>query len=568
MLISTNKAKWKVCESGKDFRNLGRWAWTRYQGTDNVKLRVISAYRCCDNSGPTTVYSQQRRYFDNLDDDRHPRDIMLQELCEQILNWQNEGDQIILMMDANEHVDFAHIKDVFEAIGLREAIIEKHKEDSGYAPTYQRGQDPIDGIFISDTLHISAGGYLPFGDAPSDHRAQWIQVTCDIAFEYTMDTPKPLAAQRMKMNNPSVVKKFQQSYHSFIRDHKLYNKLYALQTEFYMFGWSDDLAQRYEKIRQSRKAAICHADLKCRKLHMGEVPWSLTLQACRDEITLWHAVMSRKKGTKVSTRFITRLEKRTKTRNSLQYTLQETSKILTETYRRYYALRKDAHNLRDSWLQDLAALKAKEEGGDGQAIYNQLRLQERQRSASRRLKRTMGKTVTGGLTKTSIRLEDGQTKELTDRLEIENAIHEENRAKFSQTHLTPPMTAPLLYDLGITGESIACAEILAGTYIPHPDTDPYAQEYLKELAMPKHIRNKPLPILETENYVSGWKKMKEKTSAGISGIHFGHMKACALDPDLAAFEASLSHLPYASGYSPEEWQTAINHMLEKKAKET
>ena len=97
---------------------------------------------------------------------------MLQELCEQILIWQNEGDQIILMMDANEHVGSAHITEVLKAIGLREAILEKHKEEKGYAPTYQRGNDPIDGIFISDTLHISAGGYLPFGDAPSDHRAQ------------------------------------------------------------------------------------------------------------------------------------------------------------------------------------------------------------------------------------------------------------------------------------------------------------------------------------------------------------------------------------------------------------
>ena len=45
------------------------------------------------------------------------------------------------MMDANEHVDSDNIKDVFEAIGLQEAILEKHKEAGGYAPTYQRGHD-------------------------------------------------------------------------------------------------------------------------------------------------------------------------------------------------------------------------------------------------------------------------------------------------------------------------------------------------------------------------------------------------------------------------------------------
>ena len=36
MLLSTNKAKWKIISNGRDFRNLGRWAWTRYRGKDGV----------------------------------------------------------------------------------------------------------------------------------------------------------------------------------------------------------------------------------------------------------------------------------------------------------------------------------------------------------------------------------------------------------------------------------------------------------------------------------------------------------------------------------------------------
>ena len=85
MLLSTNKAKWKIISNGRDFRNLGIWAWTQYRGKDEVTLRVILAYRCGSNSGPTTVFSQQHSYFDKLDDVRHPRDIMLQELCDEIV---------------------------------------------------------------------------------------------------------------------------------------------------------------------------------------------------------------------------------------------------------------------------------------------------------------------------------------------------------------------------------------------------------------------------------------------------------------------------------------------------
>ena len=57
------------------------------------------------------------------------------------------------------------------------------------------------------------------------------------------------------------------------------------------------------------KKDISFADERCRKLKMGEVPWSITLQSAWDLIQLWSNVVSRKKGTKVRTKFISRLEK-------------------------------------------------------------------------------------------------------------------------------------------------------------------------------------------------------------------------------------------------------------------
>ena len=56
-------------------------------------------------------------------------------------------------------------------LGLVEAIIVKHKAQWGLAATYQRGKDPIDGIYISPNLQILEGRYYPFGEAPSDYRA-------------------------------------------------------------------------------------------------------------------------------------------------------------------------------------------------------------------------------------------------------------------------------------------------------------------------------------------------------------------------------------------------------------
>ena len=59
--------------------------------------------------------------------------------------------------------------------------------------------------------------------------------------------------------------------------------------------------------------------------------------------------------------------------------------------------------------------------------------------------------------------------------------------------------------------------------------------------------------------------MKEKTSSGSSGLHFGHLKTCTYSSFLSEFESSISHVPYVTGYSPQEWQMGINVMIKKKA---
>ena len=58
--------------------------------------------------------------------------------------------------------------------------------------------------------------------------------------------------------------------------------------------------------------------------------------------------------------------------------------------------------------------------------------------------------------------------------------------------------------------------------------------------------------------------MKENTSAGISGLHFGHMKTCAMDKTLCDFEAALCHIPFTTSYSPDKWRTNVSVMIKKK----
>ena len=90
---------------------------------------------------------------------------------------------------------------------LQETTTDRHFTLQGYGPTHHKGKDYIDDIIISPTLHISQGGYIPFGEAPGDHRAVWISIHYDIALGYNMYKPVRQEARRLKTNDPKSKKK-------------------------------------------------------------------------------------------------------------------------------------------------------------------------------------------------------------------------------------------------------------------------------------------------------------------------------------------------------------------------
>lgn len=90
------------------------------------------------------------------------------------------------MGNINQDVCSNHITKFAESLHLREEITHKKSEMQGFLPMWQEGRDSIDGIFISPTLHILAGGYLPFGESLGDHQILWISISYDLALGYNM----------------------------------------------------------------------------------------------------------------------------------------------------------------------------------------------------------------------------------------------------------------------------------------------------------------------------------------------------------------------------------------------
>jgi hypothetical protein len=105
------------------------------------------------------------------------------------------------------------------------------------------------------------------------------------------------------------------------------------------------------------------------------------------------------------------------------------------------------------------------------------------------------------------------------------------------------MKSPLLDDFGYRQNTIAHEQVLNGTYSVPEECDKATRLLIQGLARPTdnhdRARHAPTTHITTDDHIRGWKRQKERTSGGISGLHFGHYKAHAQERDLAAFDASL-----------------------------
>jgi hypothetical protein len=93
-------------------------------------------------------------------------------------------------------------------------------------------------------------------------------------------------------------------------------------------------------------------------------------------------------------------------------------------------------------------------------------------------------------------------------------------------------------------------------------------------AIVKQLRKHPLltkmiyPVVTTEDFISCFGCVAEKTSSSPSGRHVGHYLACIdlkgeLSVLLAAVHAAMMAIPLAEGVCPKRWRQAIDIMLEK-----
>ena len=565
-LLTLHSTSHKVrSPSASDPEGLGRWTSTLYNGKQGIRFRIIQVY--CPSLPSITsynsTYAQHQRFFLTRNISDCPRTLFLTHLSRFIHSCTQAQEQVLVMGDFNHVVDSDIMTNFMNQHHLHNIHHTLHPTFHSRIPTHERGSRTIDGIFGSPGITAIRGGFASFKAFPTDHRLLW----CDISHHTIFGVPKliitPHARRRLKCEDPRVVKSFCKRYHKLLQDNHLFSSATRLKTSI-QGPLTPEQITEYERIDKLRVKFMLAAEKKCRKFKVGGVEFSPKIQHQRDRISLWKHVLSKKQGGKASLSLLTRLEKRVGISNSLSYPISEIKSELTDAFSKYKSLKKphNGSDLRDEWIESLAAAKAAANNSTLAAELLQQRQREKQRHAFRSIIwATKGTSTDFSISQVTTSV-NGVTQVHSSKEEVESAIIAANDAKYRQTNDTPAMSI-LLPDLGFLGNTPSSQEILQGSYVPRVPIDPYMRSFISELKRPPFI-----PSISTtytaNDYIVGWRKMKERTSSGLSGMHFGHHKACSQSLPLAEFESAMCSIPYQTGYSPLRYKKSVNAMLKKK----
>jgi len=100
-----------VIEVHIDQKGLGRWSLTRLRGRNNKFLSIVTAYRPVPSHDPGSSYIQQQTVLIAMGCIADPRTQFFVDLREAIYPFIQEGDYVVVMIDANGDVKSGEVAD-------------------------------------------------------------------------------------------------------------------------------------------------------------------------------------------------------------------------------------------------------------------------------------------------------------------------------------------------------------------------------------------------------------------------------------------------------------------------
>ena len=577
-----------------------------------------------ENAGTKTAYMQQyvilRERFPELDPDPRRQSVLDMQLF--IMGKIKEGYYIILCTDGNENLSSekrswcqvesttnhafeknhnGSILTLLNTCGLVDILHLQHNRDR-YPATYIRGQTRIDGIFVSRQIAhcVIRSGLTPFHTFfGGDHRGVFVDFSASMLFQSnTYELARP-QGRGLQLTDPRKVASYisalhkQLSYHKVIRKHELLSQIPVGE-------WTNVDTVKYERLDKMVVQSALYAEKSISRRYSTKYQWSPAL--LKEVYVFRYARLRLKemKGLPVTVSSIRYHMKQAKITEAQHQHLDAMEKIVTflrQARKNLKEYQKQHVELRRNYVEELAEaiiLKRFPTAEEGTGFYDEQKAKqikslcnrESARNMHMRIRSALERNQGGGLSRIDIPdpsvlfSPDGQSLgdpndpkrwkgswlTITDPERLESEIIKMNVKQYHQAIDTPFGQEPLATLFGPDGTTEFVKDLLSGK----PLSQELKMQLTRETVQLLEVLQRPVQELyrkEAEitpsQFTSCYKRINEKISSSLSGMHLGHWKAALESPSLVQMYATKMSLPYMHGFNPERWKLVVDVCLPK-----
>jgi hypothetical protein len=391
----------------------------------------------------------------------NPRKTFLLDLKKQIVEWQDNGSEIIIGIDANESV---LAKNSQIAALIEETNLELLVDTTNAPATFIRGTRAIDFIIGTQAIKraMVANGYLPFysGAWDSDHRALFVDINVDTILGNVVEADPP-KKRILQSRNIVIARKF---LHNLAKDKTLkvlHDNILLLKVKK-VFTTEDK--NKLEKIDEQFTQLLLSSEKKCNNNH--NQPWSEKVHQLALTYQYWKI---HHKGKQNQIHIETQKMELT---NSMKEPNQQwqgdekrparnqlirAKKALKEARGKAWEHRRKGSIETESRYANVNDKKA------AQIVRRIRKAETRSRCLQMQRAITKPQSASGGLSHILIK-NTVEIRRIDDKEKMHTILHERNIGHFAQAKDTPCVVGPLATILAQNGVTRESTDILNRTY--------------------------------------------------------------------------------------------------------
>jgi hypothetical protein len=564
----------------------GRWSGITLVGKKGRYISIITAYRVCQQKGGVgcTISHQQQ-----LDiEEEGSRMINLQkQFCSDIVSTiqslHQNGHIVILMGDFNKDLNIRsnQVNTMLRDCGLVNVFTQVHGHNTPLPATYDRGKKCLDTIAITDSENIpksciTRAGFLPFyHEFCSDHRAVFCDINTDVLFGKIQPDKMNVSTRLFTTNNIKQCEKFKQILRKLYKKSKIFDAVKNLEKRF--------------KTQDDQECQLAIKDC----IKYGTIAGELMLHAGRRTGKSEYVY-----GRPFSDALNQTARKYHKAKNKLRYLQQreglrlhkdEKDRLVQNIkclYRELREIQRNATKIRESFLREIAEKRAYEWRLSTNAALTVISQSEASKQTYARHGRVMKNEEKGSIQSLMVPVpqyrsdikatEEVGWTEIEDDSIIHSLLLRKNAQQLMRSATSPFATGPITDECGFDGEGPLTSKLIESLLTHkekerlldgHTNVKTELDEFITALGQPTDSNGNALNNFTwsfgMKEFRKTFRKTRESTACGPSGLNMSYWKACAEDDNIATIQAFFIEKVFQFGFLYPRWQISWHCMLKK-----